>query len=420
MEDDRTLLVGFDLSDDYSQISCICKNATEPESVCITPDQSKFLIPTAVCVREMTKEWVIGEEAERCRDRMAGIYVDKLLSKLEAQEKTEIYGSVFSPDVLLEKFFRKVLGILRQRYQNNSIRQLVITVKECKPQTEELLYAVMLALGIDRDRVKIISHTTAFMYYIVSQPRDVWVNDVALFDYGEGGLRYCQLTFGRKGTPVAVIAESIDLSDDISFQMYSELSAERLAHAFESIANLTLHKKIITSLFVTGRCFEGDWATDVLRGLCMGRRVFLGQNLYTKGACYAARAMVQNRLTEYCFLPEECIKASVSLRVYHDAQAYQLELASVGDKWKTAGTSCTIIMDQCNELEFTVCDAARRDTVLEIMTLDGPVRKERRSTRLQLTFRFISRDMAVVTLKDIGFGEFYKTNYRIWEQILKI
>jgi len=313
-----------------------------------------------------------------------------------------------------------VLGILRQRYQNNSIRQLVITVKKCEPQTEERLYAVMLALGIDKDRVRVVSHTTAFMYYIVSQPRDVWVNDVALFDYGMDGLRYCQLTFGRKGTPVAVVAESMDLSDDISFQMLSEMSSERLAHAFESIANLTLHKKIITSLFVTGRGFEGDWATDVLRRLCMGRRVFLGQNLYTKGACYAARAMVQNRLLEYRFLPEECIKASVSLRVYHDAQAYQLELASVGDNWKTAGTSCTLIMDQCNELEFTVNDAVRRDTVLEIMTLDGPVRKERRSTRLQLTFRFISRDVAVVKLRDIGFGEFYKTNYRVWEQILKI
>ncbi len=420
MEDDRNLLVGFDLCDDYSQLSCIFKNAAEPESVCITPDQSKFLIPTAVCVREMTKDWVIGEEAERCRDRMAGVYVDKLLSKLTNQETVEIYGSKFEPEVLLEKFFRKVFGILRQRYQNNSIRQLVLTVRNCEPEIEERLYAVMLALGIDRDRVKIISHTSAFMYYIVSQPRDVWVNDVALFDYGVEGLRYCQLTFGRKGSPTAVVAESVDLSEDISYKMLSEVSSERLAHAFESIANLTLHKKIITSLFVTGRGFEGDWSADVLRRLCMGRRVFLGQNLYTKGACYAARALVQNRLTEYQFLPEECIKASVGLRVYHDAQAYQLELASVGDDWKTAGTSCTLIMDQCNELEFTVSDAVHKDTVLEIMTLDGPVRKERRSTRLQLSLRFISRDMAVVKLKDIGFGEFYKTNYRVWEQILKL
>lgn len=420
MEEERTLLVGFDLCDDYSQISCIYKNAPEPESVCITPDQSRFLIPTAVCVREMTKEWIIGEEAERCRDRMAGVYVNKLLSRLEKQEPVEIYGSIFTPEALLEKYFRKIFGILRQRYQNNSIRQLVITLRSCTPQTEERLYAVMLALGIDKDRVKIISHTTGFMYYIVSQPKDVWVNDVALFDYGVKGLRYCQLSFGRKGTPTAVVADCVDLSEDISFEMLSQMSGERLAHAFESIANLTLHKKIITSLFVTGRGFEGDWATDVLRRLCMGRRVFLGQNLYAKGACYVARALVQNRLQEYCFLSEECIKASVSLRVYHDAQAYQLELASAGDNWKTAGTSCTLILDQCNELEFTVSDAVRKDKVLEVVTLDGPMRKERRSTRLQLTFRFINRDTAVVKLKDIGFGEFYKTNYRVWEQILKI
>lgn len=420
MENDRTLLVGFDLCDDYSQLSCIYKNAPEPESVCITPDQSKLLIPTAVCVREMTKEWVVGEEAERCRDRMAGVYVDRLLTRLEQKESVEIYGTVFTPEALLEKFFRKIFGILRQKYQNNSILQLVLTIPPCSEAVEKSLYEVMLALGYDKDRVRIISHTTGFMYYIVSQPRDVWVNDVALFDYGVKGLRYCQLTFGRKGTPTAVVADCVDLSEDISYEMLSGTSAERLAQAFEAIANLTLHKKIITSLFVTGRGFEGDWSTDVLRRLCMGRRVFLGQNLYTKGACYAARAIVQDRLHEYCFLPEEYIKASVSLRVYHDAQAHQLELVSVGDNWKTAGAACTVIMDQCNELEFTVSDAVNKDKVLEIMTLDGPVRKERRSTRLQLSLRFISRDRAVVKVKDIGFGEFFKTNYRVWEQILKL
>ena len=420
MEDERNLLVGFDLCDDFSQVSCIYKNEVEPESVCITPDQSKFLIPTAVCVREMTKEWVIGEEAERCRDRMAGVYVDKLLSKLVNHETVEIYGSVFEPELLLEKYFRKVFGIIRQRYQNNSIRQLVLTLRSFDAQTEERLYGILLALGIDRDRVKIIRHTESFMYYVVSQPRDVWVNDVALFDYGVDGLRYCHLTFSRKGTPCAVVADCIDLSEELSFKMLSELSAERLAHAFESIANLTLHKKIITSLFVTGRGFEGEWANDVLRRLCMGRRVFLGQNLYTKGACYAARALALNRLTEYQFLTEDCIKASVSLRVYHDAQAYQLQLAGAGDCWKTAKAGCTLILDQCNELEFAVCDAVRKDTMLEIMSLDGPVRKERRTTRLQLSLHFISRDMAVVKLKDIGFGEFYKTNYRVWEQVLKL
>ena len=36
----------------------------------------------------------------------------------------------------------------------------------------------------------------------------------------------------------------------------------------------------VASLFVTGRGFEGNWVSDVLRLLSGGRRVFRGQNLY--------------------------------------------------------------------------------------------------------------------------------------------
>ena len=125
MDEERTLIIGFDLCDDYSQISSIRWKSTnvleEPESVCMTPDKTKYLIPTAVCVRENSKEWIIGEEAERCRDRMAGVYVDRLLSKFEKGASATIYDVDIPGDLLLERFFRKVLGIIRQRFQNSSI-----------------------------------------------------------------------------------------------------------------------------------------------------------------------------------------------------------------------------------------------------------------------------------------------------------
>ena len=198
MDEERTLIIGFDLCNDYSQISCLQKNSNEPESVCITPDKTKYLIPTAVCVRETTKEWLIGEEAERCRDRQGGEYIEGLLDKLERQETVTIYGSVLSAETLLEKFFRKVLGIIRQRFQNNSILKLVLTPEHLSFETENRLYLILETLGMQKDRVRIISHTMSFMYYIVNQPGELCVNDVALFDYSQDGLRYCQLNFGGK------------------------------------------------------------------------------------------------------------------------------------------------------------------------------------------------------------------------------
>ncbi len=424
MDEERTLVIGLDLCDDYSQISCIRKNGQtmpgEPESVCMTPDKTKYLIPTAVCVRENSKEWIIGEEAERCRDRQAGLYVDNLLTKIEKEESVTLYDVDFSGEMLLERFLRKLLGIIRQRFQNNSILQLVVTLPGSYPRTEALLCGILERLGIGEDRAQIINHTLAFMYYVVSQPKDQWVNDVALFEYGIGGLQYYQLSFGRKSLPNTVVAEHTDLSEKIPYEMYLRHVTDRLTKGFETEANLALHKKLITSVFVSGRGFEGSWADGVLRGLCMGRRVFKGQNLYAKGACYAAASLVNGTLTEYIFLSEDRITSDISLKVVSNGEEQLLPLALVGEPWQTAGKKCRVILDGNAEFEFLVSDCIRKDSVQEIVRLDSPVRRENKTVRLDVELRFEDRETAIVKIKDIGFGEFFKTNYRVWEQILRL
>lgn len=424
MDEERKLILGFDLCDDYSQISCIRTGSgrpmEEPETVCMTPDKTKYLIPTALCVRDNTKEWIIGEEAERCRDRQAGVYVDGLLNKFINNEKTVIYDTEISGDILIERFFRKVLGIIRQRFQNAGILQLVVTLPNDNLEKISELYCVLERLGIGEDRVKIITHTIAFMNYVVSQPKDQWVYDVALFDYGPGGLQYYQLSFGRKSQPNTVVAEHIDLSEKVSYEMLKGHNPDRLVKGFETEANLALYKKLITSVFVAGRGFEGNWADGVLRNLCMGRRVFKGQNLYAKGACYAARELALKRPAEYLFLTENCITSDIGLKVMADGKEQFVKLAGVGDTWQTAGNSCTIVLDNCSELEFLVSDCIKKDSVQEIVRLDSPVRRENKTVRLNVSLRFEDRETPVVKIRDVGFGNFYKTNYRVWEQILKL
>lgn len=424
MDEDRTLIIGLDLCDDYSQISCIRKNGQlplgEPESVCMTPDKTKYLIPTAVCVRENSKEWIIGEEAERCRERQAGQYVDGLFSMIENDSSATIYDVEFTGEMLLERFLRKLLGIIRQRYQNNSILQIVVTLPGNYRKTEAALPGILEKLGIGEDRAQIINHTLAFMYYVVSQPKDQWVNDVALFEYGIGGLQFYQLSFGRKSLPNTVVAEHTDLSDKIPYEMYLHHVTDRLTKGFETESNMALYKKLITSVFVSGRGFEGTWADNVLRNMCMGRRVFKGQNLYAKGACYAAASLINNTLTEYIFLSEDRITSDISLKVVSNGEEQLIPLANVGEPWQTAGRKCRVIPDGNAELEFLVSDCIRKDSVQEIVRLDSPVRRENKTVRLELALRFEDRRTAVVKISDTGFGEFFKSSYRVWEQILKL
>ena len=56
---------------------------------------------------------------------------------------------------------------------------------------------------------------------------------------------------------------------------------------------------------------------------------------------------------------------------------------------------------------------------MEAIRLDGIPRRENKTIRLHLTLKFMDKLTAIVRVKDTGFGDFYKTNYRVWEQILQ-
>lgn len=45
---------------------------------------------------------------------------------------------------------------------------------------------------------------------------------------------------------------------------------------------------MVSSVYLTGEGFENNWYPNSLKVLCNGRRAFLGNNLYSKGACYSS------------------------------------------------------------------------------------------------------------------------------------
>ena len=74
----KSLIIGLDLGVDTTQIS-VSADGGEPESVSISPNKSMFLIPTVLCVRYDTRDWIVGDDAIRCRNREAGFFVNGIL-----------------------------------------------------------------------------------------------------------------------------------------------------------------------------------------------------------------------------------------------------------------------------------------------------------------------------------------------------
>lgn len=59
-------------------------------------------------------------------------------------------------------------------------------------------------IGIGEDRYVIQLHQQSYMYYALSQKKELWLNDVALFEFGRDGLFYSQIHIDRRNIPYIV------------------------------------------------------------------------------------------------------------------------------------------------------------------------------------------------------------------------
>lgn len=422
MGETKNLLVGFDLCNDYSQISCFSYKTYEPESICLTSDQSKYVIPTSLGVKEGSKEWVFGEEAWALKEVEGGVLIADLVKKAETGEETEIYGVYFTPVLLLEKFFRKSLQLLKIYYPGNSIVKLVVTLKELNEGLRETVYAALKNLGIDKDRAFIQNHSQSYQYFALSQSKELWINDVGMFEYDEDGLTYHQITINRKTKPYLVGIQKKDMSEVMQFETLAELEdREKLAYMFGDLARKALHKQIVSTVYVTGKGFDGNWADLVLKELCVGRRVFKGQNLFTKGACYAAKELSGDRkLEEFLFLDGDMITGSFYIKGYYDAKFAEAILARAATPWYEIDEKLDLILDDTSQVTLYYKDLLRHETKEYSLNLEGLPNRPNKTTRVEVRLKFYSKASAVLTVKDKGFGNFFPSTNRIWEKEINL
>ena len=104
MSEERTLLVGVDLCEDVSQITCFNAVTFEPESIGVNGDIDKCMIPTVLFYKRENGDWTYGEEAYQWNREQDGILVKGLLDKASRNDRVMIDGREYEPEFLIEKF----------------------------------------------------------------------------------------------------------------------------------------------------------------------------------------------------------------------------------------------------------------------------------------------------------------------------
>ncbi|MBO6107989.1 MAG: hypothetical protein J6P16_01135 [Eubacterium sp.] len=418
MSDERSLIVGLDLGNEVSQLAVYDRELMEPVLMGQSEDNPDALIDTIVSFEG--------------RDDISGF-----LDSLRDGSRIRMGAKKVDPERVVAYFFKKTLALTRGRYPGEKIKMLVITVPEMNKDFVDRLYEALSLIGLESDRVKIIDHKRSYMYYVLYQRKELWTNDVGLFDYDGENLIYEQLKIDRTHTPSLVgvsernltetFAREIDAAAGAMPQNMSEavtdeeeLYLSKKGAVFENLVRGVLRSQYISSLFMTGDGFETEWADAVFPRLAVGRRLFRGRNLYVSGAVYAAREFSGgNRLDDYLIFAPDMVPASLSIDVYSGGHTEELLIARAGEPWFEVDTSFDLIPDGDTEIPVNIkpaFDGEAKTVMLDITPVAG---KADRMTRLEIRTRFESRDTAIFTICDKGFGETMPGTDRVWEEAVK-
>ena len=418
MPETKPIVIGFDLSAETTQI-CVSKDGEEPDSVSVS-SAGQPLIPTVLCVRNDSGDWLFGEEAVRCKNRNAGFFIDNLLQKAERDESVYLRDVEYTPQNLLERFFRKIMTVLRQKFQNEPIGKVVISLREPSDKLMQMVAEAMETTGVRPENIRVRSHLQSFMFYAVRQKKELWVNDVALFDFSENGLVYTQLSTSKKVAPITVTAQINDLSNLLDENMLETMPDNQLAYCFRTITDKVLYRQIISTIYVTGKGFESNWSDDVLKALVAGRRVFKGMNLYAKGAAYFGLYENDEEMKDFLFLTEDMIRSTIAIRMFKDNQIADYPMVRAGTRWSEVNAKTVGILDDTEEVYFSIYHTVKKDSQHVVVSRKNLHGRENKTTRVSIGIRCLDRETAVITVKDLGFGQFYPNTYRVWEKIVDI
>ena len=414
MSDERTLIIGMDLCDEATQLAVYDRELMEPVLIGQSEDNPDALIDTAV----------IFEEREPIVD---------ILSKVRTGESVESGGKKVEIERVLAYFFRKTLALTRTRYPGEKIRYLVITVPTMDKDFVDRIYEALALIGLENDRVKIIDHKRSYMYYVLYQKKELWTNDVGLFDYDGTRLIYEQLKIDRSHHPALVGVTERDFTE--AFVVEEELETENSMDdmisideemmkpgpsrgtVFENIVGSALRGQYISSLFMTGDGFEEEWADDVFPRLAVGRRLFRGRNLYVSGATYAAKEFGDTRrLDDYVVFAPDMVPEKLFMEVYEAGRVQEVVLAEAGDPWFEVDTEVDLIPDGDTEITIHAKPVFDGEEKQYVLSIDPVLGKNARLCRLGLRVRFESADKPIFTIRDKGFGETMPGSNRVWEE----
>lgn len=427
------MVIGFDFDDEFSQISFCRVNQSVPDTLSLVAGQEAYQIPTMVCCKQpegATQEhsavWSIGRDAQEAQQKKEGNCVVRLLQLVRTKEKVTVGNRTYATQEILEIFIRKCLLLVMPSGKLDEIAAISFTLKETDTEIMDILRKAVLHVCGKQAESYFMSRQDCFFQYMIHQPEEMWIHDVLMYDFGKEEVVCYYMHMNRRSRPVATFIETKPCTEIKMTEMSGVLDVqkkqiyEQMDTAFLQMNETFCDGKHITSVFLLGESFSKEWCKESLRFLCRGRRVFQGNNLFSKGACYGARERVMpSTLTQgFIYLSKEKLKANIGMICNKAQDEVYVPLLSAGMNWYEVHKEIDFILVKDNKLELTITPLNGAAPKLAEITLEGFEVRGNRTNRITMFMNMLDADTISMEIRDKGFGDFFPSTGQVWREEL--
>lgn len=398
-------IIGYDLNEKYCQISFYDEEQQEPQTMETALDN--YQIPLVVGKKD--ENWVIGNDAKRLQVLKQGYVAEDLYVKAICQEKVKFGEETFEAIWLLAKFVEVSL----QKFEE--IQQIVFTVPTLSVDIGKILKGIGQRAGVLKQNIYVQDYKESFCNYMLYQPKELWQYEAALFHCDRHEvkafmLRKIRTGFGKGKDTFITVDEVASAQMKELAAVYPVLNVDRAKDAdvcFKQFVQGVFNKKLVSSVFLVGEGFENNWYPQSLKVLCNGRRAFLGNNLYSKGACYTAYRRNLAIKEGPIYLDETKMMDQICLKMRVHGMGEWKPIVPWGIRWYEADSQFEILLENADDIEIHVESLVGNEMQVEKVSLEGLPKRKDYTLRLRVKTLFIDEKTCKITFKDLGFGEFF-------------
>ena len=417
-------VIGYELGKEHVQISYLKIGDKEPETLSIVAGQEQYNIPFTLYKQEDKKLWYIGKEALAKQQELGGILLTDLLENACRQEMTEVNMETYDSAALLALFVKKSLAYLSFVAPVQKQAAIMFTVEKPDQKTVEVLRQMVEFLQMPQVLIQFMGKEESFFYYNLHTDQSLWNNRVYLYEMQDNYLQSYNLSLNRQTKPVVTLIEKKEYEEFPIYENDEPTKEEKEIRdqIFLDYITEDMEEKIVSTVYLIGDGFLGEWYQKSVRFLCGKRRVFLGNNLYSKGACYALLdKMEPTELSgSYVYLGTDKVKANVGMEMIRQGAPSYLAILDGGSSWYDCKKEWDMILEGDNRLIFRIAPLDGKNITQTEIVLHGLQMNKNPLCRIHAESYMENPARMKLKFREMGFGEFYPSLGQYWEETIEL